>query len=291
MDTEGMDTEIVDIEANGYTFSARVAGPADGHPVILLHGFPQTSLCWSDQLSTLGDAGYRVVAPDQRGYSAGARPLEVADYAVAHLVADTLAIADRMGMDRFHLVGHDWGGYLAWVVAARHPERIRTLTSVSTPHPTAMGAAIANDGGDQAQRSSYIGVFRQDHKAEELLLGEDGSGQGLRQMYLGAGLSADKAEVYVRAMTVPGVLTAGLNWYRALDAETARGVGKVGVPTMYVWSTEDIALGRRAAEDTASWVSGHYRFEVLEGVSHWIPDEAAEMLNPLLLDHLGSPTG
>jgi pimeloyl-ACP methyl ester carboxylesterase len=286
-----MDIEIVDIDANGHTFTARMAGPADGQPVLLLHGFPQTSLCWQDQLSALGEAGYRVVAPDQRGYSAGARPSGVADYAVAHLVADTLAIADRMGMDTFHLVGHDWGGYLAWVVAARHPERIRTLTSVSTPHPTAMGAAIANADGDQAQRSSYIGLFRQDGTAEEILLGEDGSGEGLRQMYLGAGLSADKAEVYVEAMTVPGVLTAGLNWYRAMDAETARGLGKVSMPTMYVWSTEDIALGRRAAEDTASWVSGPYRFEVLEGVSHWIPDEAAETLNGLLLDHLGSPNG
>ncbi|HEY6625211.1 MAG TPA: alpha/beta hydrolase [Acidimicrobiales bacterium] len=286
-----MDIEIVDIDANGLTFTARMAGPADGQPVLLLHGFPQTSLCWQDELSALGEAGYRVVAPDQRGYSAGARPSGVADYAVAHLVADTLAIADRRGMDTFHLVGHDWGGYLAWVVAARHPERIRTLTSVSTPHPTAMGAAIANADGDQAQRSSYIGLFRQDGTAEEILLGEDGSGEGLRQMYLGAGLSADKAEAYVEAMTVPGVLTAGLNWYRAMDAETVRGVGIVGMPTMYVWSSEDIALGRRAAEDTASWVSGPYRFEVLEGVSHWIPDEAAETLNALLLDHLGSPSG
>jgi pimeloyl-ACP methyl ester carboxylesterase len=284
-----MDIELVDIEANGYTFTARVAGPPDGQPVILLHGFPQTSLSWTNQLSTLGDAGYRVVAPDQRGYSAKARPANVADYAVPHLVADTLAIADQMGMATFHLVGHDWGGYLAWVVAARHPERIRTLTSVSTPHPGALGAAIANDDGDQAQRSSYIGVFRQDGKAEEILLGDDGSGEGLRQMYLGAGLSAAKAEVYLRAMIVPGVLTAGLNWYRAMDAESARDLGPLDMPTMYVWSTDDIALGRRAAEDTASWVRGPYRFEVLDGVSHWIPDEAPETLNALLLEHLGSP--
>jgi pimeloyl-ACP methyl ester carboxylesterase len=284
-----MDIELVDIEANGYTFTARVAGPPDGQPVILLHGFPQTSLSWTNQLSALGDAGYRVVAPDQRGYSAKARPANVADYAVPHLVADTLAIADQMGMATFHLVGHDWGGYLAWVVAARHPERIRTLTSVSTPHPGALGAAIANDDGDQAQRSSYIGVFRQDGKAEEILLGDDGSGEGLRQMYLGAGLSAAKAEVYLRAMIVPGVLTAGLNWYRAMDAESARDLGPLDMPTMYVWSTDDIALGRRAAEDTASWVRGPYRFEVLDGVSHWIPDEAPETLNALLLEHLGSP--
>ncbi len=284
-----MDIELVDIEANGYTFTARVAGPPDGQPVILLHGFPQTSLSWTNQLSALGDSGYRVVAPDQRGYSAGARPVDVADYAVPHLVADTLAIADEIGMATFHLVGHDWGGYLAWVVAAGHPERIRTLTSVSTPHPGALGAAIANDDGDQAQRSSYIGVFRQDRKAEEILLGEDGSGEGLRQMYLGAGLSADKAEVYLQAMIVPGVLTAGLNWYRAMDAESARDLGDLDMPTMYVWSTDDIALGRRAAEDTASWVRGPYRLEVLDGVSHWIPDEAPETLNALLLEHLGSP--
>jgi pimeloyl-ACP methyl ester carboxylesterase len=193
-------------------------------------------------------------------------------------------------MDSFHLVGHDWGGYLAWVVGARQPERILTLTSVSTPHPASLGAAIANDDGDQAQRSSYIGVFRQPVKAEELLLGQDGSGQGLRQMYIDTGLSADKAEVYVRAMTVPGVLTAGLNWYRAMNAESAGGLGDLDMPTMYVWSTEDIALGRRAAEDTASRVRGQYRFEVLDGVSHWIPDEAAETLNALLLDHFGSAT-
>jgi pimeloyl-ACP methyl ester carboxylesterase len=284
-------TEIVDIEANGYTFTARVAGPSGGQPVLLLHGFPQTSMCWDDQLSALGDAGYRVVAPDQRGYSAGARPADIADYAVSHLVADVLAIADEMGMDTFDLVGHDWGGYLAWVIGGSHPGLIRTLTSVSTPHPAALGAAIVGDDGDQAQRSSYIGVFRQEGgKAEQLLLGEDGSGEGLRQMYLGSGLSPEKADLYVRAMTVPGVLTAGLNWYRAMDAESASGLGDFDMPTMYVWSTEDIALGRKAAEDTASRVRGPYRFEVLEGVSHWIPDEAAETLNVLLLDHLKSPT-
>jgi pimeloyl-ACP methyl ester carboxylesterase len=284
-------TEIVDIEANGYTFTARVAGPPGGQPVILLHGFPQTSMCWDDQLSALGDGGYRVVAPDQRGYSVGARPTDVADYAVSHLVADVLAIADEMGMDTFDLVGHDWGGYLAWVIAGSHPARIRTLTSVSTPHPAALGAAIVSDDGDQAQRSSYIGVFRQEGgKAEQLLLGEDGSGAGLRQMYARSGLSPDKAELYVQAMTVPGVLTAGLNWYRAMDAESASDLGDFDMPTMYVWSTEDIALGRKAAEDTASRVHGPYRFEVLEGVSHWIPDDAAETLNALLLDHLKSPT-
>jgi len=284
-------TEIVDIEANGYTFTARVAGPLGGQPVILLHGFPQTSLCWGDELSALGDAGYRVVAPDQRGYSAGARPAHVADYAVSHLVADVLAIADETGMDTFDLVGHDWGGYLAWVIAGRHPDRTRTLTSVSTPHPAALGAAIVSDDSDQAQRSSYIGVFRQEGgKAEQLLLGEDGSGEGLRQMYVGSGLSPDKAELYVQAMTVPGVLTAGLNWYRAMDAESASSLGDLDMPTMYVWSTEDIALGRKAAEDTASRVRGPCRFEVLDRVSHWIPDEAAETLNVLLLDHLKSPT-
>jgi pimeloyl-ACP methyl ester carboxylesterase len=284
-------TEIVDIEANGYAFTARIAGPPSGQPVILLHGFPQTSMCWDDQLSALGDAGYRVVAPDQRGYSAGARPADVADYAVSHLVADVLAIADEMGMDTLNLVGHDWGGYLAWVIAGSHPSRIRTLTSVSTPHPAALGAAILSDDGDQAQRSSYIGVFQQEGgKAEQLLMGEDGSGEGLRQMYVGSGLSPEKADLYVRAMTVPGVLTSGLNWYRAMDAESASGLGDFDMPTMYVWSTEDIALGRKAAEDTASRVYGPYRFEVLEGVSHWIPDEAAETLNVLLLDHFKSPT-
>ena len=135
-----------------------------------------------------------------------------------------------------------------------------------------------------------MGVFRQEGVAEKALLGEDGSGDGLRAMFAGSGLPPDTEEVdvFVAAMRQSGALTAALNWYRAMSADTFANVGKISVPTLYVWSTEDIAVGRKAAEATADWVTGPYRFEILEGVSHWIPEAAPDDLNRLLLEHLSS---
>ncbi len=189
---------------------------------------------------------------------------------------------------------------VAWVVAGRHPERLRTLSAVSVPHPRAFAAAFrgsdSDDGGDggdddQRQRSSYIDVFRAEGGvAERALLGDDGSGRGLRAMFDASGLASDTDEVdrFVAAMVEPGALTAALNWYRATEPHAMSDVGAITVPTLYVWSDNDIALGRAAAEATARWVSGPYRFEVLPGVSHWIPETAPAELNGLLLEHLAA---
>lgn len=277
---------VEEVDANGWTFTVRAAGPGDGRPVILLHGFPQTSLCFSKQLLTLGDAGYRVVAPDQRGYSPGARPEGVEEYQIAELVSDIVALADACGMDTVDLVGHDWGAMVAWAFAGQQPGRVRTLTSVSTPHPRALSAALGGADPDQVERSSYMSVFRQADLPEQLLLGEDGSGDGLVQMFAASGLDEGLARAHVDALSVPGALTAALNWYRANDLSVGADPGAITVPTMYVWSTADIALGRVAAEGSAQWVEGPYRFEVLEDVSHWIPEMAADELNRLLLEHL-----
>ena len=282
------------VAANGLRFTARGTGPHDGRPVLLLHGFPQTSVSWLHQLEALGEAGMRAVAFDQRGYSPGARLPAVSDYVVDALVHDVLAVADTLGMTSFDLVGHDWGAMVAWVAAARHPDRVRTLTAVSVPHPRAFAAALAGPGkgaDDQRQRSSYIEVFRAEGGvAERALLGADNSGDGLRAMFDRSGLPSDTDEVatFVDAMLEPGALTAALNWYRAMDPGSLGDVGTVTVPTLYVWSDEDIALGRAAAEDTVNWVSAPYRFEVLSGVSHWIPETAPDRLNELILEHLAA---
>lgn len=280
-----------EIRARGLTFGARVAGPADGRPVVLLHGFPQTSWSWHHQLDTLGAAGMRALAFDQRGYSPGARLPEVGDYHLDELVADVVAVADAEGCERFDLVGHDWGAAVAWAVAERHPARVRSLTAVSVPHPAAFSRALAGGDGDQASRSSYIEVFRAPGGvAERALLGEDGSGDGLRAMFAASGLGPDHEEidVFVAAMREPGALTAALNWYRAMDPASFGAIGPVTVPTLFVWSTEDIAIGRAAAEACGSWVSGPYRFEELPGVSHWIPEGAPDALDRVLLEHLAA---
>ena len=281
-----MDTTTVN--TGELNFSALTAGPVDGRPVLFLHGFPQSAWSWRHQLEVLGAAGYRAVAFDQRGYAAGARPEATEAYRTSNLVADVLAVAHVMGWERFDLVGHDWGAAVAWQVAGRHPEKIRTLTILSVPHPLAFTKALGGD--DQKGRSSYIEMFRQVGVAEEMFLADAGDGRGpgagLRGLFAQTGLSEAESEPYVRILTTPGAMTAALNWYRAADGADLLGLAPISMPTMYVWSTNDPALGREAAEATADHVSGRYRFEILEGVSHWIAEEAPDAFNELLLDHL-----
>ena len=284
----GGGVERLEIDANGMRFSARAAGPANGRPVLLLHGFPQSSLSWLPVMHTLAAAGYRAVAPDQRGYSAGARPADVAAYRVSQLVSDVLALADTMQMGRFDLVGHDWGGMVAWVTAAQHPGVVRSLSVVSTPHPGALAAALSAGDPDQTARSAYVHVFRRPAEPERILLGEGGDGEGLRSMFAATGLDEAQAGEYVSLMQAPGAMTAALNWYRAMEPAEVEGLPPVVVPTLYVWSSGDAALGRKAAEGTAEFVAGRYQFAVLDGVSHWVPEEAPDELARLLLGHLGS---
>ncbi len=287
-----MDIERLEIDANGYTFTARAAGPLDGRPVVLLHGFPETSWCWRPALAALGAAGYRGFAPDQRGYSPRARPEGAEHYAIGNLVSDVLALADTLEVSSFDLVGHDWGGMLAWVIGSRYADRVRSLTIVSTPHPLAMQSAMAGADPEQAGRSSYVARFREADEPEQILLGPDGSGSGLRRMFDSTGLGPDSnvdrsmIDEYVAVLREPGAMTAALNWYRAMRRSDVADLQPIMMPTLYVWSTEDVALGRVAAEASAQWVAGRYQFVVFDGVSHWIPEERPEELNQLLLAHL-----
>lgn len=273
--------DTLEIPARAGIFDARAAGPADGELVLLLHGFPQTSWAWRRQLEALGAAGYRAVAPDQRGYSRRAAPRDVSAYRSEELVADVLEIADHLGAQRFSVVGHDWGGVLAWQLAARHPDHLRTVTVVSTPHPVAFARALR--GGDQRRRSAYVMVF-QWSIAEPLLTAFDA--KGLRALYRRTGLSGADARVYLDALGTAERLRGPLHWYRAADSSLVKGLGRITTPTLYVWGSRDPALGRQAAEATADHVTGPYRFEVLDGVGHWIPEQASDSLNRLLLEHL-----
>jgi pimeloyl-ACP methyl ester carboxylesterase len=263
------------ISVRGLTFEVRVAGPPDGEPVLLLHGFPQHSGQWDQVAALLHSRGYRTVAPDQRGYSPGARPTDVSAYRIAEPVADALALLDERGIDTCHLVGHDWGAVVAWHLAGRYPDRVRTLTTASVPHPGAMAAAMNGDA-DQQTRSAYIGLFREPGRAEEVLLRED----ALRLRRMLTGCPAGRVTDYVTPMLEPGALTGALNWYRAMGPEH---LGPVGVPTTFVWSDADSAIGPVAAHDCANFVTGPYRFVLLPGVSHWIPDEAPAELAELIL--------
>ena len=262
------------------TFRALAAGPAGGRLVLLLHGFPQSSHEWAAQLVALADAGYRAVAPDQRGYSPGARPDGIEPYGIDHLVADVLAMCDELGAHQVDLVGHDWGAIVAWAVAARYPERLRTLTAVSVPHPHAFADAYDSPQSPQREMSSYIEVFRAPDGSGEAMLSDIGA------MFRTAGLSPEAADAHAAVHGEPGALTAALNWYRATHPTKMRGYPDVSVPVLFVWSTEDPAISRDAADACAKYVTGPFRYEILEGVDHWVPELAADQLNGLLLQHL-----
>lgn len=277
-------TSVQSVPARDLVFDLGIGGPVGGVPVLLLHGFPQHRGEWDLILPALHAAGLRSYAPDQRGYSPGARPDLVPDYRMAECVADVVALLDALEIEAVHLVGHDWGALVGWQLAARHPERVRTLTAVSVPHPVAMAYALSTDP-DQRDRSAYIGLFQQADRAERLLLAEHGA----RLRGLLAGVGEERVDRYVQPMLVPGALTSALNWYRALSPADLAGIGPVTVPTTFVWSDGDVAIGRTAAEACAAQVSSDYRFVALAGVTHWIPDEAPAALADAVLARIGGP--
>lgn len=273
--------EHLSIPTPAGSFDAIASGPEDGRPVLLLHGFPQAALAWEDQVAALGSHGYRAVAPDQRGYSPGVRPERPAEYGISELVGDVVAIADGLGWGRFHLVGHDWGGAVAWWTADAHPDRLRTLSVVSTPHPRALAHALRSDE-DQQLRSRYMTEWRETSTERRML---ENNADALRRMFEWK-VEPSRVDEYVRRLSEPGALTAALNWYRSGRPDGS--LGKIEVPTMYVWSTDDVAFGSTAAMETENWVSGFYRFEMLEDVSHWVLEEVPGVLSALLLEHLGA---
>lgn len=269
------------LEVNGLHFRTLSAGPEGGALVLLLHGFPQFADSWTEAMQALAAAGYRAVAFDQRGYSPGARPAAVEAYNVAHLCADALGVATALGAERFHLVGHDWGGLLAWLLAAQHPERLHSVAVLSTPHADAFLHALHTDP-EQMWKSKYIALFKAPgHVAESLLLADDA--RRLREAYQGK-VPAAQMDDNVRRLSEQGALTAALNWYRALPLSMK--TGKVRVPTLYVWGDQDMALGVTAAADTGRFVEAPYRLERLAGRSHWLLEDAAEQVIPLLVEHV-----
>jgi pimeloyl-ACP methyl ester carboxylesterase len=271
--------------ADGLSFRARITGPVNARVVVLLHGFPQTSRCWAAQLEALAAAGFRAVAFDQRGYSPRARPPNVGAYKPAALVRDVIGVADALGAAQFDLVGHDFGGMVAWMVAGHHPDRVRSLAIASTPHPAAFRSSYKSSGTDQGERSGYMRAFRASERGamEQTLLADDAA--GLRAFY--AGLDDDAIDEYVRVLAEPGALVAAFDWYRSMSGAASAATPAALMPTVYVVGNDDPTIGRDAAVATADHVAGPYAFHPRDGVGHWIPELAASTFTPLLLAHLG----
>ena len=274
--------------APGLTFDALASGEAGHALVLLLHGFAGSMNCWRAQLTALAANGYRAVAPSQRGYSPGARPDvgEAANYHIDHLMDDAMAIVGACGYRdlRFHLIGHDWGGSIAWALADRMPQRLASLTILSRPHPNAFNRALEMPDGDQAQRSRHHKAFLESDAAD-VVLADDA--KWLRERWAANGVPDAAIEQHLAVLGNKPAMEAALAWYRARGAIRAP-IGPIRVPTLYIWGDADDTVGRAAAEGTEDFVAAPYRFEVLPGIGHFAADQAPDRVSELLLQHIAT---
>lgn len=251
------------------SFPLRDSGPPDAEAVILLHGFPQTGSSWDALTPFLTSAGYRVLAPDQRGYAPGAQPRGRRAYRMSELAGDVVALLDEAGIERAHVVGHDWGAAVAWTLAAQAPERLHSVTGLSVPHPAAMRPAALTS--TQGLRSWYLLMFQLPWLPERLLGPRRPRGRRrLVRALVGSGQTREAAERDAAAMAHPGVFTGALNWYRAVPF--GRLPATVTVPALFLWGRRDPYIGRRAASLCGRYVTGAYEFRELPG-GHWIQDD------------------
>ena len=265
---------------DGLTFQVRDEGPVEAQgTVLLLHGFPQTPSAFDGVAPELHEAGLRTLAPAQRGYSPGARPTARSAYRIGAIADDALALLDAAGVAQAHVLGHDWGGMAAWALAGLHPERVASLTVLSTPHPAALGWSFTHSS--QGLRSWYMGFFQLPWLPEHLIAGR------MERQLRSSGVPAAAAAEYAAALAEPGALAGALGWYRGLPASRADHIGRIRVPTTYVWGRHDFALGRAAAQATRRYVSAAYLFVELEA-GHWLPENNAAEVAALTLDRVES---
>jgi pimeloyl-ACP methyl ester carboxylesterase len=279
---------VEQVRRDGLTFDVVVAGPPTGEPVLLLHGFPQAATMWEGVAAGLQQRGYRTLAPNQRGCSPGARPRGVRPYRLDELVADAAAVVKQRAGGPVHVVGHDWGGPVAWMLAASRPDLVWSLTTISGPH---LGAYLVSAvRSRQALASWYIPLFQIPGLVERLL--DPSTEAGRRRFVRFLGYSGqDPADAERDAVALGrGGLTAGLAWYRALPYVGFRRLAqsRVSVPTLLLWGDQDTAVLRAGIELSRRYATGPCRVEVLPGVSHWAPDQASDRLVPLIGDHLAA---
>ena len=271
------------VDAGVYSFRATILGDQQGVPVILLHGFPETSYMWRELQVLLAKNGYYSVAFDQRGYSPSARPKGIRHYTLDLVAQDVFAVADNLGLEKFHLIGHDWGSAAGWSVAATYPHRLLSWTAMSVPHLDAFAAAINTDPA-QYKASSYIRAFQWPFIPEAYL--KLGDYRRLRSLWNQS--SKEEVEVYLSVFRQTGAITAALNWYRANYKALINGesiLGKVSVPTLYIWGEKDPAILRSGAELNSEYVTGSYAEHFIDA-GHWLIQEAFTEVSGLILQQL-----
>ena len=278
------------VRANGIGLHVVEAGPADGQPLLLLHGFPEYWWAWRKQIQPLADAGFRVIVPDLRGYNLSEAPEDLASYDLDVLAADVVALAEALGVRRFDLVGHDWGGVIAWWVAARHADHVERLVILDAPHPEVWGAQALKHP-TQALRSSYAMFFQLPWLPEAVFGSFDYA--GLRTMMQSSAAPSafepGALDRYVQAWQRPGRFTAMLNYYRALRHRKSGGSARIVVPTRILWGGKDSFLESHVARASLEQCE-QGALEILEDATHWLHLEQPERVTERILDHLKPST-
>jgi pimeloyl-ACP methyl ester carboxylesterase len=282
------------IKTNNVNLHVLTDGPANGPSVVLLHGFPEFHYGWRKQIPALVEAGFRVIVPDQRGYNLSDKPKGVAAYDVNTLANDIVGLCDHFGIQKARLVGHDWGGLVAWTVALNHPKRLEKLAILNVPHPDVISRFIL-ENPVQRKKSWYV-FFFQIPFFVEWILGRDDF-RNMARMLVGSGRKStftreDIAE-YKKAWSQPGALTGMLNWYRSIMRERAgylfnrRNIParRVQTPTLILWGKRDVALSHEMVQPSLD-LCDRGEAVIFEKATHWVQHDAADEVNGRLIRFL-----
>ncbi|HKV10981.1 MAG TPA: alpha/beta hydrolase [Thermoanaerobaculia bacterium] len=275
------------ITANGLRLHAVEAGPEGGPLLLLLHGFPEFWYGWRHQIAPLAAAGFRVLAPDQRGYNLSDKPKGAASYSLDLLARDAVALIDAAGREKAYVAGHDWGGAVGWWLGVHHPERIEKLAILNVPHPAVMLHTVKRSPAQQ-KRSAYIAFFQLPWLPERVLRARNWAAtvKALRRTSRPGTFSDEDLALYREAWSQPGAITAMLHWYRAAlrrGVPRLTGSSRVTVPTLLLWGAQDTALLREMAPPSIA-LCDDGRLAFLEEATHWVQHEEAGVVNALLAD-------
>lgn len=286
----GVAAESRFIPVNGLQLHTVVAGPRDGPLVVLLHGFPESWYGWRRQLAPLARAGYRVAVPDQRGYNLSDKPIGVHNYRAEALTADIRELIRSFERDRAIVVGHDWGGVVAWQLAMDYPALVEKLVILNAPHPAAFRRELRENPAQQ-QKSWYMGLFQLPW-LPELLIGQ--SPLATADFFFRRGAVNQEAyssyDLHVAAsmLSQPGALTAMLNWYRAaFRPNNSSHQSVINAPTLIIWGERDVALGKSLTYGLETWVP-NLKIHYLPDSGHWVQNEAPDEVNAQLLEFIRS---
>tara|TARA_B100000768_G_scaffold112272_1_gene104000 strand:- start:6800 stop:7675 length:876 start_codon:yes stop_codon:yes gene_type:complete len=276
------DESFADVSVDqNLTFTCRVSGIKNtGDTVILLHGFPETSRMWYKLIKVLDSKNYKVIAPDQRGYSNGARPLKVSDYKINKLSKDIINIASAFNANKFHLIGHDWGAAIGWVLSSMFKEKIISYSALSVPHLDAFSLAMSSDH-IQKKKSYYINLFRIKFLPE--LYFKIFCFRNLKALWKSS--DEEEIEAYLKVFSQENALKTALHWYRATNLRSARKIGDILVPTLMIYGTKDMAIGEKAVDETAKYIKANYYIKKIQS-SHWLIQDSFDKISDDILNHL-----